>query len=96
MIEPSEIYLVQSTITINMGKRIAKERGESIRMHAAVQATPLPPLNLWNTGNICPSTTKSALIAPPTVIERISEPIRTAIIALEKSMAKIRAAILLP
>ena len=70
---------------------LAKPTGqESTKITPKVVATPLPPLNLSQIGNMCPRTTANAAIAEQS--GPYSEPAKVAIKPLPRSSPKVAAA----
>lgn len=59
----SDIYLVISSIMTNVTRQIIIAKGCIAPIIPNKMATPFPPLNLKNIGNICPSITASPKVS---------------------------------
>lgn len=59
----SDIYLVISSIITNITRHIIIAKGCIAPIIPNRMATPFPPLNLKNIGNICPSITASPKVS---------------------------------
>ena len=93
--EPSETYFVAKTKAMKILIPIMNMRQSKTRIKAAVVRTPLPPLNLKNTGNMCPMITKIPATSFP-IKPSIRPAMSTAATHLRTSPARTPRALFVP
>ena len=60
--EPRETYLLTNTIIIKAAKQVSAKTGFIASIEPKEVATPFPPLNPKNAGQLCPITTATTAI----------------------------------